>query len=91
MESDLSNINFQDADRLNYIHLLHEEEHKYFYCCQKIPFAGFVCKIFHCLKMPHSDSELVLNFVDPVPIAIKKITARERGEHSEVILFYVNI
>lgn len=52
---------------------------------------GLFVKIFHCLKMPHSDSELVLNFVDPVPIAIKKITARERGEHSEVLLFYVNI
>lgn len=68
MESDLSNIYFQNADRLYYIYFLHEEEHKYFYCCQEIPFAGFVCKIFHCLKM--SDSELVLSFVDPMPIAI---------------------
>lgn len=45
---------------------------------QKIPFAGFVRKIFHCLKMPHSGSKLVLNFVDPVPIAVEKITSRER-------------
>lgn len=83
MESGLSNIHFQDADRLYYIHLLHEEEHEYFYC-QKIPFAGFICKIFHCLKMPHSGSKLVLNF--PVPLAIEKITPRKWWEHSEVLL-----
>lgn len=91
MESDLSDIYFQDADRLYYIHLLHEEDDKYFYCCQMILFAGFVSKIFHCLKMPHLDSELVLTFVDPATIAIKKITHREGGEHSEVLFFYVNI
>lgn len=78
MESDLSNIYFQNADRIYYIHLLHEEEDKYFYYCQKIPFAGFDCKIFHCLKMPHSDSKLVLNFVDPVPIAIRKNTSQRK-------------
>lgn len=91
MESDLSNIYFQNADRLYYIHLVHEEDHKYFYCCQKILFAGFLCKIFHCLKMPHSDSELVLNFVDPVAIAIKKISPRERTIKLVSVLLYLNI
>lgn len=53
-----------------------------FLLLSKIPFAGFDCKIFHCLKMPHSDSKLVLNFVDSVPIAIKKYLP-EKDENTQ--------
>lgn len=63
METGLSNISFLDGDRFYYIHLMHEEERKYVYCCHKIPLAGLVHKILQCLKLPHTDLELVLNFV----------------------------